>query len=444
MSISNFSLVFGFIGGLGMFLYGMENVTDGIRKSAGSRMSGFLGMVTGNRFLSVVLGVLVTSVLQSGGATLVMTAGFFSAGVLTLRQAAGIALGAGFGTVITSWNVFMSRLGNEAAVPQPGFYAPLLTGVGALLLVFGKKQGRKAAGEALFGLGLLFLGPELMAASVRPYVQTSALVQALWADGKNPFPGQCIGVCVTALLAFLLVSGKKRGMPGTDADEEECGAADMQRRLDGGTFESPSAAVEAALREVVCMGETACKNLERSVQIVLTGNTEEMNQVRRTEKTIDNMERVLTEYLIRVNNLSLTEKQKKTVGDLFYSIGDLERIGGYAGNLAEKGQYMPEHRMTFSGSAAEDLKSVSTSVIKALRYAVSARQDGDMDAARKVSKYEDVVENLAEEMREAHIGRLTRGECTPSAGVIFLDIVSDLERVCDHAYRLAGYVKDEL
>ena len=153
---------------------------------------------------------------------------------------------------------------------------------------------------------------------------------------------------------------------------------------------------------------------------------------------------ILTEYLIKVDNLSLTERQKRVVNNLFYSISDIERIGDHAENLAEQAEYMAEHGLDFTDTGMEELKSISSSVLKAFQHAIDARQTGNMDSVRKVSQYEDDVDNQEEELREKHIERLSAGECAPSAGVVFLDIISNLERISDHAYNLAGYVKDEM
>ena len=121
-----------------------------------------------------------------------------------------------------------------------------------------------------------------------------------------------------------------------------------------------------------------------------------------------------------------------------------ERIGDHAENLAEQAQYMVEHRLQFSTTGSDDLRSISDSVLKSFQYAIDARQNGNMEAVRKVSQYEDDVDSQEEELREKHIERLSAGECNASAGVVFLDIISNLERVSDHAYNLAGYVKDEM
>ena len=129
MSVNDISSLFGFMGGLGMFLYGMNTMADGMQKSAGSRMSRFLGMLTNNRFLAVLLGALITAIIQSSGATTVMVVGFVSAGVLNLTQAVGVIMGANIGTTITAWIVSMNQLGDAFSILQPSFWAPLFIGI---------------------------------------------------------------------------------------------------------------------------------------------------------------------------------------------------------------------------------------------------------------------------------------------------------------------------
>ena len=557
MSISDISNGFGFLGGLGMFLYGMNIMADGMQKTAGSKMSSFLGMLTNNRFLAVALGALITAIIQSSGATTVMVVGFVSAGVLNLSQAVGVIMGANIGTTITAWIVSMSQLGDAFEVMKPGFYAPAIIGIGALLLVFAKSQKKKTIGEIMIGLGLLFIGLDFMSGSINPYTDAPIFARAFEILGGNPLLGMIIGALVTALLqsssasvgilqtlamngivttnaaiyitlgqnigscvtAMLSSMGGSRtakraavmhltfnvigaivfgsigfiffslrpafaasninavqisifhtifnlsmttllfpfadvlvkisGMVVKEKVEEEPVAEDAEtaatlKHLDERIFESPAFAVETAALEVVHMGQITYENVVRAIDSVLTVNSDEVETVFKTEQTINNMEKMLTEYLIKVDNLSLTEKQKKVVNNLFYSVSDIERIGDHAENLAEQAQYMVEHGLQFSITGADDLKSISDSVLKSFQYAIDARQNGNMEAVRKVSQYEDDVDSQEEELREKHIERLSAGECKASAGVVFLDIISNLERVSDHAYNLAGYVKDEM
>ena len=192
------------------------------------------------------------------------------------------------------------------------------------------------------------------------------------------------------------------------------------------------------------MGKMAEKNLKLALDVLINGGIERVEQVMKNENSIDVMNKKLTEYLIQVNNLSLNERQKRLVSNLFYSISDLERIGDHAENLVEAAQYMEEHGLKFSETGIEDLQQISKAAVGAVSHAVSARQENNMEDIRKVSNLEDEVDNLEEEMRDKHIERLSQQTCNPSAGVVFLDILSNLERISDHAYNVAGYVKDEI
>ena len=555
MSINDVSNLFRFAGGLGMFLYGMNIMADGMQKTAGGRMKQFLGMLTNNRFMAVVLGALITAIIQSSGATTVMVVGFVSAGVLTLQQAVGVIMGANIGTTITAWIVSMSQLGDAFAVMKPDFYAPLIIGVGALLMVFAKKQKKKQVGEIFVGLGLLFVGLAFMSSSISPYTDSPIFAKAFELLGGNPILGMLIGLAVTALLqsssasvgilqtlamngvvttnaAIYITLGQNIGscvtallssvggsrtakraacihlsfniigsllfgilglaiftispaiaesnitaveismfhtvfnltntvllfpfanqlvrlsgiMVKEKTEGEDAEGEEMQtlRHLDERIFESPAFALETAMSEVIHMGELTMGNLERAVNALISGDETEIQAVYDVEKTIDKMEKLLTDYLIKVDNLSLNEHQKLVVANLFYSVSDIERVGDHSENLAELAQSMVNEGYHFSDTALEDLEAMSSVVMDAFRYAIDARKNGNMDAIRKVGQLEDAVDNLEEELREKHIERLSAGKCKTSAGIVFLDIITNLERISDHAYNVAGYVKDEL
>ncbi|MCD8220986.1 MAG: Na/Pi cotransporter family protein [Clostridiales bacterium] len=555
MSISDISNVFTFIGGLGMFLFGMENMADGMQKSAGNKMRSFLGMLTNNRLMAVALGALITAIIQSSGATTVMVVGFVSAGLLNLGQAVGVIMGANIGTTITAWIVSMSQLGDAFTVLKPGFYAPCLIGIGAMLIVFGKTQKRKTIGEILIGLGLLFMGLDLMSGSISPYTDAPIFAKAFEVLGGNPLLGMLIGALVTALLqsssasvgilqtlamngivttnaviyitlgqnmgscvtalisgiggsrtakraavmhltfnvigailvgtisfvffafrsdiAFSDISAVQISMfhtvfnlsmtallfpfadqlvrfsgviikdrdGGIVVEQEETGET---IHLDERIFESPTFAIETAILEVVHMGRIAGRNLEKAIHILLEGDMEEAESVYKIENTINNMEQTITNYLIKVNNLSLTEKQKKIVNNLFYSISDIARVGDHTVNVVRSVQALTDRGRAFSDMGKADLTEIGESVLKTLDYAVTARETGNMDAVRKVAQYEYDVDTEEEEMREKHINRLSANQCDSATGAIFLDVISNLKRIAEHAYAVAGYVKDEM
>lgn len=556
MSIDLLGNIFKFLGGLGMFLYGMNVMGDGMQKAAGSKLSGFLRLVTNNRLLGVLLGALITAILHSSAATTVMVVGFVNAGILNLTQAVGVIMGANIGTTITAWMVSMNELGDAMRVLQPSFFAPLFVGIGSLLIMFFKKK-ENLLGEILIGIGFLFCGLTYMSGAVEPYTELPIFAQAFAVLGGNPILGILTGAAVTALLqsstasvsilqmlamngvvntsaaiyitlgqnigtcltAVLSSAGANRnakrasvihltfnsfgailfgvgmfaltfiapefasspidslrisvfhtifnvtntallfpfakqlvdfsGMVIKETSESTAAEIEAEKKeaglqLDQRIFQSPPMALEVAAMEVVHMGRLVEKNLKLAVETILNNDYEKTEEVHKNEENINTINKKLTEYLIQVNNLSLTDKQKREVSNLFYSISDLERIGDHAENLAESAEYMYEHHLEFSEIGLEDLRWITGVTISGVGFAVAARQDMNLDAVRKVSKLEDEVDTLEEEMRDKHIERLSAQICNPSAGVIFLDIISNLERISDHAYNVAGYVKDEL
>ncbi len=546
--------VFQFMGGLGMFLYGMHIMADGLQKSAGSRVKKLLGFLTN---MAIMVGALITAIIQSSGATTVMVVGFVNAGILSLTQAVGVIMGANIGTTITAWIVSLSQLGDAFEVMQPAFYAPLLIGIGALMLLFCKNQKKVMAGEILIGIALLFIGLDFMSDSIAPFTDAPIFSTAFRILGGNPFLGIIIGALVTMLLqsssasvgilqtlalngvvttnaAIFITLGQNIGSCFTailssasagknakraaaihlmfnvigalifgtilyivfllrpdfahhninsveisifhtifnflntailfpfakqlvnlsqwiikDVSKEEADEmleveSLVGRHLDIRLLKTPSAAVEAVLGEVVHMGKVTLQNSIDAVNSIMDRDADLIEKVFQTEDTINNLEKLLTAYLVKINNLSLTEEQKLVINDLFYTISDIERVGDHAENIAEISKYLVEHDLVFSETAIADLVEIGGRVVESFAYAIDARATNSMESLRKVSQYEDMVDTLEEELREKHILRLSNNECKPSAGVQFLDIVSNLERMSDHAYNIAGYVKDEM
>lgn len=551
--IGHIGNLFAFIGGLGMFLYGMNIMADGLQKSAGEKMKQLLGYLTNNRILGVLIGALVTAIIQSSSATTVMVVGFVNAGILNLTQAVGVIMGANIGTTITAWLVSASEW---AAFAKPEFLAPLILGIGAFVLLFGKKQKTKMGAEIAIGFGILFIGLASMSSAISIYKDSPIFAKAFATLGGNPILGiltgavvtaliqsssasvgilqtlalngivnwpaaifitlgQNIGTCITAIISSLganrtakraaaihlmfNVAGaitfgiimtvvfklnpayvsaevtstgisifhtifnitntcllfpfagllvKLSGMFVKGDDEEESTDEEIVtlRHLDERILETPSFAVENAVKEVIHMGEIVLANLKVAMDGMLTEKPEEfdVDKIFKKEAVINNLEKMLTEYLVKISNLSLTEKQTAVVNNLFYTVSDLERVGDHAENLAEFIQYRAEHHIRFSEDAEAELKEMCDTVLECVHDAVKARETEEVEYIRRVISLEDEIDNMEEELRETHIGRLSAGKCKAEVGVIFLDAISNLERVSDHAVNIVGYVKDEI
>lgn len=555
MSINDIENLFLFAGGLGMFLFGMHSMSDGVQKSAGTKMQELLGILTNNRLMAVLVGALVTAIIQSSGATTVMVVGFVNAGIMSLGQAVGVIMGANIGTCITSWIVSLGQLGDSFKAISPSLYAPLLVGIGAFLIMFAKKQKKRNVGDILIGLGLLFIGLDFMQDAAAAYIELPIFTEAFALFGSNPFLGVLIGAVVTGIMqsssasvgilqalaatggvvttssavyislgsnigscftALLSSMGAPRNakraavihlsfnvigtilfgiggffffqvnpafasagigsvgisifhtifniictillfpfanylvklsgliVKGKDVEEEdESDERVALRHLDDRILESPSFAVENAILEVVHMGRITQNNLKTAYEAILAHDAEKIQSVYKTEKTINNMEKMITEYLVKISNLSLNEEQHNIINNLFYSVSDIERVGDHTENLVELVDVKEKEPIIFSEKAIKELHEIMDLVYQAFSYAIEAREKHSVDSANKVSKYEDQVDTMEEELRETHIERLSKQLCSPTNGVIFLDIISNLERISDHAYNLAGYVMSE-
>ena len=167
--------LFAFIGGLGMFLYGMDIMASGLQKTAGNKMKDLLGYLTNNRILGVLVGALVTAIIQSSSATTVMVVGFVNAGIMNLTQAAGVIMGANVGTTITAWLVSANEW---AGALKPDFFAPFILGIGAFIITFSNKQKMTQKAEIAVGFGILFIGLSSMSSSISVYQDSPIFYKA--------------------------------------------------------------------------------------------------------------------------------------------------------------------------------------------------------------------------------------------------------------------------
>lgn len=553
--LDNITNLFLFIGGLGMFLYGMHVMAEGTQKSVGGKMKDFLGMLTSNRLKAVLVGTLITGIIQSSGATTVMVVGFVSAGLMTLSQAVGVIMGANIGTTVTAWIVSLSQIGDSMKFLNPEFYAPVLIGIGAGIIMFSKSDTKKNRAEIIIGFGLLFQGLKFMSESVAPYTDAPIFATVFTTLGSNPFLGMLAGAVVTALLqsssvsvgilqmlagnglimtnaAIFITLGENIGSCVTAMLSSIGGSRDARRaavmhlsfnmigallftvisivlfalkptlahyhispvqisvfhtgfkltmtillfpfgeqlvklsgmlvpekqalltgekkeeefvtRLDPRIFEQPAIAVAALSNAVATMGKLTLRNVERACEVCFTQDEAVIAEIFETEKKINAMNRELSEYLIKANTLPVNDHQRLVVTDLFNTLTDLERSGDHAENVAKEVQLLMTRQLTLSETGKKDLRDMTDAVQEAFRYAVKAREERSVTSARKVSACEDLVDSLRDEQKERHMDRLSRGECKPEAGLVFIEIIDNLERISDHAQNMAEYIMNEI
>lgn len=556
MKISDVANILGFLGGLGMFLYGMKLLSGGLQKAAGDKMKSLLSAVTNKRIMGILVGAAVTAIIQSSGATTVMIVGFVNAGIINLMQAVGVIMGANIGTTITAWIVSLDSLGEAAAAIKPSFYAPLMIAIGAAFIMFCRSHKKQTVGEIVLSIGLLFFGLTTMSTSVEPYMKSQAVQDMFLSLGSNPLFGILIGLVVTGImqsssasvgvlqtlaqfgvvnaptavficlgadigscftailssagasknakraavmnllfnmigviiwgtiafiffrcfepaqsylmssvtiamfhtgfklvntacffpfagrlvrLSELVVRGKDREVPAVEAKENR----DNTMLLDDRILNTPSLALQAVSNYVNELGHICSNNIKDALDALMYGKYDKIATVLEVEQHIDDHVANLSEFLLKISNDGLNDKQSRVVKNLMYTVIDLERIGDHAENIAELAQKLEKAGRHFSEYGVNDLESMRKAVEGSMDCAIEARANGSLDMVRKSFRYEDEVDNLEEEIREKHIERLARNECASETGVIFLNALTNLERVSDHANNIAGYVKDE-
>ncbi|HYE09874.1 MAG TPA: Na/Pi cotransporter family protein [Patescibacteria group bacterium] len=527
-------MIVSLLAGLGLFLYGMQVMSDALQKTAGDRLKKLLEILTTNKFLGVIVGAVITGIIQSSSATTVMVIGLVNAGIMNLSQAVGVIMGANIGTTMTAQIIAFKF---NDIVP----YAII---IGVLLVLFPKKKSYKQLGELIVGFGILFMGMYMMSDAMKPLkdipafttfmvslqhnpllgvfaglaltsiVQSSSatigILQALAMQGLIPIEaalpilfGDNIGTCVTALFASigtnitarraamihltfniigtiifmiilkpvimlvgitaveparqianahtlfnltntviqlpfaaLLIAFVNKIIPGEDVNDKFA-----LKFLDKRILETPSIAVGQIFKEIVRMGDIARCNVQKSIETIINGDEKLIDEIYNNEKVINELEKRIGEYLQAVSNSAIGGAQQKKVGMLFNTIHDVERMGDHAENLAEIAQYMLENRVSFSPRAIEELKLVFENVDHAMDNAFLALGSEDNAYVDLVDSYEKKVDDLRDTFKDSHINRLNKGECNINAGVLFLDILTNLERVSDHCVNVADVVR---
>ncbi|MEE1087015.1 MAG: Na/Pi cotransporter family protein [Schaedlerella sp.] len=190
-------IIIPFIGGLGMFIYGMQIMAQGLENAAGSKMKSILEALTTNKFMGVLLGALITAVIQSSSATTVMVVGFVNAGIMNLTQAMGVIMGANIGTTVTGWLVSAVEW---AEFLKPGNIAPIAIMIGVVLMLAGTRRSSKDISSIIIGFGLLFVGITTMSDAVKPLQEVEAFTNLFVTMGGNPLLAILVGAAVTGII----------------------------------------------------------------------------------------------------------------------------------------------------------------------------------------------------------------------------------------------------
>lgn len=369
-----------------------------------------------NHFIALLVGIVVTAVLQSSSATVGIILLLAQQGLLDIRICLFIILGCNIGACVSA----------------------LLAGLS------GKRDAKRAS---LIHLLFNIIGTILMylvfTVAMEPVIQFIGSI-----SGMNP--GREVAnahtlikiVEVIVLAPFIKQIVKLTGffVRGEDAKGEE--SFELQYIGKKSVF-SPTTAVFDATREMERMGQMALTNLERAMNALITLDEDDIKEVYQVEKQIDFLNHAITNYLVKVNQTSLPIDDKQSIAGLFHVVNDVERIGDHAENIADAATSRLERNIEFSEQAKRELSGMLDKVIKITTYALDMFSHNNQEHMQEILELEDLVDESERELQESHIQRLTRNECTASAGMMFSDIISGLERVSDHATNIAFSLMEE-
>ena len=537
------SIILSMAGGLGLFLFGMELMSDSIEKVAGARLRRILEIFTTNRFMGMIVGIIFTGIVQSSSACTVMVVSFVNSGLMNLYQAAGVIFGANIGTTVTSQLISF----NLSEI------APVILLSGVVVMMFCKKENVKKVAEVIVGFGILFAGlnamsdamagmksvPEvvdLLASLKNPFLATlvgfvlTSIIQSssvtvsivllLATQGLLALPitlyiimGCNIGSCTTALLASM--SGKKDAkraalihflfnvigtciiyvilllaedyvvkmisaissdngrfvanahtiikifqvvvlfpfanwivklatlcVPGEDRKINYRESYQLKYIGEKVVF-NPATAVVEVIKELERMASLASENLNRAMNALITLDEEDIEEVYEVEKNINFLNHSITDYLVKINQTTLPIEDLKSLGALFHVANDIERIGDHAENVADAARQRKESGVGFSKDAQKELGEMLDMVNTLIYYSIQMFANSDESHMQEVVDLEDKIDAKEKELQKLHVQRLTKGECTAEAGMMFSDIISGLERVADHATNIAFAITAE-
>lgn len=538
------------IGGLALFLYGMDTMGAGLAKLSGGRLEQILAKLTSKRITAVLFGVLVTAVIQSSSATTVMVVGFVNSGIMQLSQAVGIIMGANVGTTVTAWLLSLTGMEGSGIFVQmlkPSSFSPILAAVGIIMIMTAKDNSKKKdIGNILVGFAILMFGMQTMSDAVRPLadneqftrlftsfshplagilagtiltavIQSSSasvgILQALCATGAVPYSaaipiimGQNIGTCATTLISSVGASKNARrasmihlyfNLIGTivfitafygldylaggfaftqqaagaagialihsafnvgavilfypfgdmlvklaektvpDKPDDPSAEPDEFAILDERFLENPAFAMKLCRNAAVKMAAEAGNAIYAALEILTVYDKKKAGQIAQMEEHVDHYEDVLGTYLVKLNNCDLTQQDSRLLSVLLHCMSDFERISDHALSLMESAKRMHSKELEFSKRAMEEMLVFIEAVHDIVDATIRAFSSEDLEAAKHIEPFEQVIDSLNIEVRQRHIKRLRKGKCTIELGILLEDIITDFERVADHCSNIA-------
>jgi phosphate:Na+ symporter len=362
-------------------------------------------------FLGILAGFGITVMVQSSTASTGILLALAMEGLIPIESGLPILFGINLGTTITA---IISSVGANKTAKRAAAFHFLFNVIGTVLFIFFLR-------EPTYHL-IKYLSPGEVP---RQIANAHTIFNVTTTLVLLPFTGLLIKI------AFKMVPGAADAVQGV-------------KYIDERILSTPAIALGAAIRETLHMGNVAGSTLHAAMDAIFNRDQKKIDEVMRVERITNELEREISGYLVKLSNQNISASNRETVDGLFNTINDIERVGDHAENLAELAQFKIDGNLTFTELALEELREISTITIEAYETALTAMVKLDEKLVNDVLRKEKEVDRLEKRFRANHISRLNAQQCVPSAGVIFLDIISNLERISDHAANISLAARDEI
>lgn len=401
----------GILVGFAILMTGMSTMSDAMKPL--SEIPSFTRLFTmfENPFLGLIMGAVLTAVIQSSSASVGILQALCATGTVTYGAAVPIILGQNIGTCVTA----------------------MMSGVGA-----GKNAKRAAAihlmfnviGVAAFMLAFYTLNFALQFDFLTESANSAGI--ALVHTGFNilativllPFAKQL------EQLSFVLIKPDSEENARKEEDE-------IFARMDERLLATPSFALEQMNSCVFKMADLVVENVNEAMNVIFNYDKQTVKQIEQRERLIDRYDDAVSGYLVKLSARNLTEGDTMKLNMLLHGIGDLERIADHAMNIGELARSMNKKEQHFSNKATEELKIFSRAVVDIVSESVRTFKEEDLKKARQIEPFEEAIDRIQKEMKKRHTKRLRKGKCTAEMGFVLSDITNNYERIADHCSNLA-------
>ncbi|MDA3902563.1 MAG: Na/Pi cotransporter family protein [Desulfuromusa sp.] len=420
--------------GFGLLFFGLSTMQSAFSPLKTSEDFRQLFLLVGDyKLLGVLIGALLTFIVQSSSATIGITLALASSGLITFEASVALILGENIGTTITT-NI--AAIGTNLAAKRTAFSHFLFNVIGVLYMLIMLPVFMKIVSAITPGNADFIIQTQAQASSYaaeigdKPYIarhvaNTHTLFNLINTMIFLPFIG------LLAKISTLVIRGED------DLDDFQ------MKFIDDRVLNTPPVAIGQARRETRRMAQLALEMVEETNLFLEDGDFKRIRTLERKEEMVDVLQREILGFLVKLSQKSISAETSEAINSLMNMADDLERIGDHCENIWKLGIRKVEGKITFTHSGENEVSHIGEKTYNFLQFVTEAMNQGDKTISAEAIGFEDEIDDLEESLRTNHIARLNTGECAVHPGLIFIDMLHSYEKIGDHTYKISEAISGE-